>query len=93
MKRDCEGDQMKRLRFRNWKMQNKLFLGFLLLISLILLLLVYFSMTVSENSIKTQMLTSIQETTRQMSDNIDNEILANRMALLGDHGQTGKNTE
>lgn len=24
-------------------------------------------------------------------DNIDNEILANRMALLGDHGQTGKN--
>ena len=65
---------MKRLRFRNWKMQNKLFLGFLLLISLILLLLVYFSMTVSENSIKTQMLTSIQETTRQMSDNIDNEI-------------------
>lgn len=65
---------MKRFRFRNWKMQTKLFLGFLLIIVLIVLLLAYFSMTVSENSIKTQMLTSIQETTSQMSGNIDTEI-------------------
>ena len=55
-------------------MQNKLFLAFLSVILVIMMLIVYFSMTVSETSIRTQMLDSIQETTRQMGENIDNEI-------------------
>ena len=65
---------MKVVKFKDLRMQNKLFLAFLSVILVIMMLIVYFSMTVSETSIRTQMLDSIQETTRQMGENIDNEI-------------------
>lgn len=65
---------MKIVKFRDLRMQNKLFLAFLSVIFVIMMLIVYFSMTVSETSIRTQMLDSIQETTRQMGENIDKEI-------------------
>lgn len=65
---------MRITRYRDLRMQNKLFLGFLAVILIIAVLMGYFSLSVSEDSIKTQMLDSIQETTSQMSENIDNEI-------------------
>lgn len=65
---------MKITRYKDLRMQNKMFLGFLAVILIIAVLMGYFSMSVSENSIKTQMLDSVQETTRQMGENIDNEI-------------------
>lgn len=65
---------MKLKKYKDLKMQNKLFLGFLSVIVVIAVFLGYFSMTVSERTIKSQMLDSIQETTSQMGENIDNEI-------------------
>lgn len=65
---------MKIIKYKDLKMKNKLFLGFLLVIAVLVSLLGYFSMTFSEQSIRTQMLDSIQETMTQMGENIEGEI-------------------
>lgn len=65
---------MKIVKYKDLKMKNKLFIGFLLVIAVLVSLLGYFSMTFSEQSIRTQMLDSIQETMTQMGENIEGEI-------------------
>ncbi|MCB6201443.1 sensor histidine kinase [Extibacter muris] len=65
---------MKIIKYKDLKMKNKLFIGFLLVIAVLVSLLGYFSMTFSEQSIRTQMLDSIQETMAQMGENIEGEI-------------------
>ncbi len=74
MQEKIRENDMKAVKFKDLRMQNKLFLAFLSVILVIMMLILYFSMTVSETSIRTQMLDSIQETTRQMGENIDNVI-------------------
>ncbi|BFL14238.1 sensor histidine kinase [[Clostridium] hylemonae] len=65
---------MKIIKYKDLKMKNKLFIGFILVIAVLVSLLGYFSMTFSEQSIRTQMLDSIQETMNQMGENIEGEI-------------------
>lgn len=65
---------MKIVKYKDLKMKNKLFIGFLLVIAVLVSLLGYFSMTFSEQSIRIQMLDSIQETMTQMGENIEGEI-------------------
>ncbi|RGU92060.1 sensor histidine kinase [Clostridium sp. AF15-17LB] len=69
-----QGRHMKIVKYKDLKMKNKLFIGFLLVIAVLVSLLGYFSMTFSEQSIRTQMLDSIQETMTQMGENIEGEI-------------------
>lgn len=69
-----QGGHMKIVKYKDLKMKNKLFIGFLLVIAVLVSLLGYFSMTFSEQSIRTQMLDSIQETMTQMGENIEGEI-------------------